>query len=461
MPAERTRYSRRSQADGEGIVWTLPVEPVEESGIGFVPNLTESTFSDLPPHVDAPDTPISPYPCASPLRRSVHTQKKSETHIPRPPNAFILFRSSLIKSQRVSTEVETNHSTLSKIIGMTWKNLTDEERQVWRQKAMDAFAEHKRNFPTYTFRPKHRGKNVDADGPPPKAKRRVREVYHDPRRCEKIAELLVEGKKGVELDRAIQEFDKHHVPEIVTRFDAPMTARAYRRSSSVPMPNSEESCGFSSSTPPCSAGSSRRRRSSSVGAETRAALEQRPRAASTSSTDVDSASNSDGLLTPPSFDSLSFQSKQEPDLDGFDFSYFSFSNVSSPAPSFGCDPLLPPSLIESSSFGHSKMEPCSPAAYVPAEPMDISAFIANEWLTHGENAFGDYSPVEYAAPLSGFEFPMPTPMYTEPNPKNFCLNFKNLAFDEPCQAFHAQDATVPGLVQLEADLAKLIAQYSL
>lgn len=35
---------------------------------------------------------------------------------------------------------------------------------------------------------------------------------------------------------AIQEFDKHHIPEIVTRFEAPLTARMYRRSSSAPIP---------------------------------------------------------------------------------------------------------------------------------------------------------------------------------------------------------------------------------
>ncbi|KAJ6544782.1 hypothetical protein DFH09DRAFT_850529, partial [Mycena vulgaris] len=295
MPAERTRYSRRSQADGEGIVWTLPVEPVAESGIGFAPNLTECTFADLPPLVDAPDTPVSPCgsfifasddSCAAPSRRSLHTRKKSDNHIPRPPNAFILFRSSFIKSQRVSTEVETNHSTLSKIIGMTWKNLTDDERQVWRHKALDAVAEHKRNFPTYAFRPKHtRAKKGDADSPQPKSKRKVREVYQDPRRCEKIAELLVEGKKGAELDRAIQEFDKHHVPEIVTRFEAPMTARAYRRSSSVPVPHSDDTRGFLSASPASSNNSSHRRRSSSVGAATRAsqtqAKAQKTRSAST------------------------------------------------------------------------------------------------------------------------------------------------------------------------------------
>ncbi|KAJ7274513.1 hypothetical protein B0H12DRAFT_402157 [Mycena haematopus] len=327
MPAERSRYSRRSQADGPGIVWTLPVEPVGESGIGFAPNLTESTFADLPPLVDPLDAPpVSPCESfifasdePSPVRRSPHTRKKSDNHIPRPPNAFILFRSSFIKSQSVSTEVETNHSTLSKIIGLTWKNLPPEERRVWHTKAMDAVAEHKRNFPTYAFRPKHpRGKKADPDGPPTKPKRKVREVYQDPQRCKKIAELLVEGKKGVELDRAIQEFDKHHVPEIVTRFEAPVTARAYRRSSSVPTPNSDDSRGFLFSTSPASvASNSRRRRSSSVGAEARGSQEHiESRKTRSASIFIDTSS---GQLTPLPFDSFSSSSKSEPDLDSFLF----------------------------------------------------------------------------------------------------------------------------------------------
>ncbi|KAJ7795481.1 hypothetical protein B0H14DRAFT_2249779, partial [Mycena olivaceomarginata] len=70
-----------------------------------------------------------------------------------PPNAFIIFRSSFIKSQRISAEIETSHSTLSKIIGMTWKNMGDAERNVWRRKALDVADEHKRKYPTYTFRP--------------------------------------------------------------------------------------------------------------------------------------------------------------------------------------------------------------------------------------------------------------------------------------------------------------------
>ncbi|KAJ7104260.1 hypothetical protein B0H15DRAFT_17374 [Mycena belliarum] len=459
MPAERSRYSRRSQADGTGIVWTLPVEPVGESGIGFAPNLTEGAFTDLPPLVDPPNAPPSPCDssfifttdgsCPTPSRRTVHTRKKSDNHIPRPPNAFILFRSSFIKSQRVSTEVETNHSTLSKIIGMTWKNLSDDERQIWRYKAMDAVAEHKRNFPTYAFRPKHsRGKKGDGESAQPKSKRKVREVYQDPHRCAKIAELLSEGKKGVELDRAIQEFDRHHVPEIVTRFEAPMTARAYRRSSSVPPPNSEDTRAFLTASPASSSNSSHRRRSSSVGAATRSSQEQahqqKARSASTFP-DADSMNGSDGQLTPPSFDcfgSYSLPSKQEPDLETFDFSSFSFSNVASPAPTFGCDPLSIPlspcSPLDQTTFD-PKLEPPSPTAYTP----------------HGDcaNPFGSYPPVDYSVPTFGFQMPVYAP--TDPT---FCSDFKNLGFQE--QQFRTPDV-IPGLAQLEAELASFMAQYSL
>jgi len=49
--------------------------------------------------------------------RTSHSKKCDASYIPRPPNAFILFRSSFIWSQQVPEKVEGNHSTLSKIIG--------------------------------------------------------------------------------------------------------------------------------------------------------------------------------------------------------------------------------------------------------------------------------------------------------------------------------------------------------
>ncbi|KAI9062083.1 hypothetical protein FKP32DRAFT_1612755 [Trametes sanguinea] len=206
--------------------------------IAFAPNITPGTFNDPPSPADAlPDSllfPASDEDGAAARRGAAHGKKKPENHIPRPPNAFILFRSSFIKNQHVSSEVETNHSTLSKIIGLTWQNLPHEERQVWHTKAKIALEEHKRKFPQYAFRPLH------TKGKSPSEKRKVREVEpKDHKRCAKIAQLLVEGKKGRELDQAIQEFDRNHVPVIVTRFEEPITARHYRRSSSAPAPDTE------------------------------------------------------------------------------------------------------------------------------------------------------------------------------------------------------------------------------
>ncbi|KAJ7481980.1 hypothetical protein FB451DRAFT_1237707 [Mycena latifolia] len=147
--------------------------------------------------------------------QTVRTRTTSENHIPRPPNAFILFRSAFFESQHVSAKVEMDHSTLSRIMGMTWMNLTHNERQVWHHKAKDAAAEHKRTFPTYVFRPKYTHDRKDPNGAQPKSEWNVPEVSVDHRRCEKIAELLLEGKKGAELDSAIKEFDQHHVSTYV------------------------------------------------------------------------------------------------------------------------------------------------------------------------------------------------------------------------------------------------------
>jgi len=60
--------------------------------------------------------PLPPAPAAGDARSS-HGKKRDASYIPRPPNAFILFRSSFIRSQQVPGKVEGNHSTLSKIIG--------------------------------------------------------------------------------------------------------------------------------------------------------------------------------------------------------------------------------------------------------------------------------------------------------------------------------------------------------
>ncbi|KDR71004.1 hypothetical protein GALMADRAFT_1345908 [Galerina marginata CBS 339.88] len=237
MPAARTKAFKRSDSTGNQFGWAAQPEVTTRTELSNTSAMPPTTSSDLPPRlVDFPSEFImfSP-PDENPApRKEPHSKKKPENHIPRPPNAFILFRSSFIQSQHVSTEVETNHSTLSRIIGLTWQGLPEEQRQFWHRKAKEGLEEHKRKFPEYAFRPVQ----TKAKGAPSE-KRKVREAEpRDIRRCTKIAQLLVEGKKGHELTKAIQEFDKHHVPEIDIRFEAPITPHAFRRSSS-PIPDTE------------------------------------------------------------------------------------------------------------------------------------------------------------------------------------------------------------------------------
>ena len=69
----------------------------------------------------SPPPPTYSYTPIPTTRANAHAgasaKKRDASYIPRPPNAFILFRSSFIRSERVPGRVEGNHSTLSKIVG--------------------------------------------------------------------------------------------------------------------------------------------------------------------------------------------------------------------------------------------------------------------------------------------------------------------------------------------------------
>ena len=55
---------------------------------------------------------------ARPTRRRLPPGKRlSQGYIPRPPNAFMLFRANFVRQKHVPGTIETNHGSLSKIIG--------------------------------------------------------------------------------------------------------------------------------------------------------------------------------------------------------------------------------------------------------------------------------------------------------------------------------------------------------
>lgn len=97
---------------------------------------------------------------------------------------------------------------------------------MWEIRAKKAKEEHSAMYPGYRFRPVH---NKD------KAKKKTKSpiMPEDEQRCEAVAQLLLEGKKGDELAAAIRRLDDRSDHQMVL----PYATYPSRRPSSVPLPD--------------------------------------------------------------------------------------------------------------------------------------------------------------------------------------------------------------------------------
>ncbi len=231
--------------------------------VTFAPNVTPGTYVEDTDGVDDMDELSSPtdalFPPAetpapvSSRRRVPPGKRRSQGYIPRPPNAFMLFRADFVRQKHVPGSIETNHGSLSKIIGKIkfwislrdihssigncWQALPEEEKKHWVKQAKIKKAEHRQMYPNYRFRPVH-NKNKAA------AKRNEKVIdTPDERRCEEVAALLLEGKKGDELAAAVRALDLQNLrdwnastspPPPYSTLAMPTPLYAQRRPSSVP-----------------------------------------------------------------------------------------------------------------------------------------------------------------------------------------------------------------------------------
>ncbi|KAJ3502148.1 hypothetical protein NMY22_g18684 [Coprinellus aureogranulatus] len=123
-------------------------------------------------------------------------QQPPEKRVPRPRNAFMIFRSAFWAEQKINRTVEHDHRHISRIVGHCWNRMSDLEKDKWRAKAAMEKEEHARRHPDYVFCPTPRSKKP--------LKRKVkRNGPEDLRRCEKVADLLLMGKQGNDLAEAI------------------------------------------------------------------------------------------------------------------------------------------------------------------------------------------------------------------------------------------------------------------
>ncbi|KAJ6573972.1 hypothetical protein DFH09DRAFT_384471 [Mycena vulgaris] len=150
-----------------------------------------------------PSTPSSDVeePSIPPPKAVANRRGRPANHVPRPRNAFMIFRSEFWAKQKISKNVEVDHRHISRIVGILWNELSEEGKKDFRIKAELEKLEHQRLYPTYRFTP-----TVRAQKP---LKRKVqRNGAKDLNRCREVAGLLMAGKQGDELEQAVMTLDK-------------------------------------------------------------------------------------------------------------------------------------------------------------------------------------------------------------------------------------------------------------
>ncbi|KAI0365766.1 hypothetical protein BV20DRAFT_1046523 [Pilatotrama ljubarskyi] len=234
MPPARSLIRRRRSSLAMGLTQVKPgnygiTHNSSPRALTFAPNITPGTYVEADDDMNGDSSPPSPttalFPptapqTSAPTRRRLPPGKRlSQGYIPRPPNAFMLFRANFVRQKHVPGSIETNHGSLSKIIGNCWRALPLEEKKYWEIEAKKAKAAHKERYPHYRFRPVH-NKNkkkaeaaaaaTDAAGQAEggiKRKDKLPTLPAEEERCEAVAQLLLEGKKGEELAEAVRQLD--------------------------------------------------------------------------------------------------------------------------------------------------------------------------------------------------------------------------------------------------------------
>ncbi|KAI0628667.1 hypothetical protein C8Q77DRAFT_363827 [Trametes polyzona] len=272
MPPARSLIRRRRSSLAMGLTQVKPGNyginhNPSPRALTFAPNVTPGTYveadDDMNDDSSSPSSALFPptAPASAPSRRRLPPGKRlSQGYIPRPPNAFMLFRANFVRQKHVPGSIETNHGSLSKIIGNCWRALPLDEKKYWEVEAKKAKAAHKERYPHYRFRPVHNKKKkadaaaaaagddaTSAEGST-KRKDKIPTPPSEEERCEAVAQLLLEGKKGEELAEAVRQLDMARAmsrPESAASggfapnpwSQPPMPLYMQRRPSSVPPPS--------------------------------------------------------------------------------------------------------------------------------------------------------------------------------------------------------------------------------
>ncbi|KAI0320981.1 hypothetical protein OF83DRAFT_445759 [Amylostereum chailletii] len=173
-----------------------------------------------------------------PTRTSVHNRKRNNDHIPRPPNAFLVFRS-FLWANRSGRGAGADHRDVSCLAGEKWRAFSARDREPFEEVATLAKARHSELYPHYKYAPS--GKKAKS------VKRKMKRGGTEEARCNKVALLLMQGMQGTALEEEMEKCDISDGSE--SRDDSPQTFyTALSSPSSLPPPTPIQDTDSSSAT---------------------------------------------------------------------------------------------------------------------------------------------------------------------------------------------------------------------
>ena len=184
--------------------WHISSDPLSDT-TSTPSSLPSPTFSATSPYASSTSSAASspaPEPATTRQKKTTASRRgdKPPGHIPRPRNAFMIFRSAYCANVKES-QVEHDHRMISKILGEVWQNLEKEKKEYYQRLAAEEKAAHRTLYPNYRFSPQQRTEKAK--------KRKVkRNGPTDKQRCAKVAMLLLEGKGGNALKAEVDKFDE-------------------------------------------------------------------------------------------------------------------------------------------------------------------------------------------------------------------------------------------------------------
>ncbi|KAK4685918.1 hypothetical protein P7C73_g4215, partial [Tremellales sp. Uapishka_1] len=121
-----------------------------------------------------------------------HARKQNPDHVPRPRNAFILFRKYVVDAKLIPASVEVRHQNVSIITAKMWSEAPPDQKAHFNDLARIEKEEHLKKWV-----PVYRRTNV--------IRRRVRKDEAEEEKCQSVAELLLRGKSGDALESEMMQ----------------------------------------------------------------------------------------------------------------------------------------------------------------------------------------------------------------------------------------------------------------